>query len=172
MKEIEVKFRVHDFSQIRAALRRIGASLIWKGMEENIFFDTKNRNLYKNGTLFRLRQWNDHSVVLTVKTTPKHTNKNYKIKNEYEVEINDFNSARRMIRALGFMEDFRYKKYREHWKIKNAFVELDTIGRMRFIEIEAPQKEINQLARSFGLSWKQAERRGYIKILKDLQKKK
>lgn len=172
MKEVEVKFRVHDFSYIRAVLRRLGASLVWKGMEANIFFDTKNRNLYKNGMLFRLRQWNNHSVVLTVKTTPKHASKNYKIKHEYEVEINDFNGARQMIHALGFLEDFRYKKFREHWKTRNAFIELDSIARMYFVEIEASSKEINRLAEILGLSWEHAERRGYIKILKDAQKKK
>ena len=171
MREIEVKFKVNDFSRIRAALRKLGASLIWKGMEENIFFDTKSRNLYKKGILFRLRQWNNHGVLLTVKTPPKKKSNHYKIKNEYEIEVHDFDAARHMIHALGFAEDSSYKKFREHWKIKNAFVELDSVGNMKFIEIEASQNDITRLARVFGLSWKQVERRGYIKILKDMRKR-
>lgn len=172
MKEIEVKFRVHDFSSIRSKLRTLGSVLVWKGMEENIFFDTKNRNLYKNGTLFRLRYWDRHSVVLTVKTTPKNASKRYKIKHEYEVELNDFNAARQMIHALGFAEDFQYKKFREHWKAGDAFVELDTIGRMRFVEIEGTQKTIQETARALRLDWKSAERRGYVTLLKGARRQK
>src|SRR3990167_8413725 len=97
MKEIEVKFKVTDFSHIRSKLRSLGAHLIWKGMEENIFFDTKERQLYKKGILFRLRRWNDHSVVLTVKTTPKNNSRTFKVKKEFEVEVEDFGTAREMM---------------------------------------------------------------------------
>ncbi|MBI4114659.1 MAG: class IV adenylate cyclase [Candidatus Niyogibacteria bacterium] len=170
MKEIEVKFRVKDFSRIHSKLRSLGAHLIWKGMEDNIFFDTKDRQLYKKGILFRLRRWNNHSVVLTVKTTPVNKSKKFKIKKEYEIEVGDFEMTQKLIETLGFLKDFQYRKFREHWRLSDTFIELDTVGRMYFVEIEGAQKAIYRAARAFDLNWKHAERRGYVTLLKGLRR--
>lgn len=172
MKEIEVKFCVSNFSSVREKIKNLGAHMVWKGTEENIFFDTRRRDLYKKQTLFRLRHWNNHSVTVTVKTTPENRSMKYKIKHEYEIEVGDFAAAEYLIEALGFVKDFAYKKYREHWKLGKAFVELDSIGALRFVEIEASKKDINTIAHTVGLDWKKVERRGYIKILKDMRKRK
>lgn len=172
MQEIEVKFKVHDFSSIRAQLKRAGAHMIWRGMEESIFFDTRGRGLYKKNVLFRLRKWNNHGIFLAVKTPSKHNSKRYKIKDEFSLEVDDFGAAEKMIQALGFVKDFAYKKYREHWKLNNAFIELDMVGRLQFVEIESTKKNIDEIAVLLGLRWEDAERRGYVKILQDLSKKK
>lgn len=171
MQEIEVKFKVHDFSSVRPKLESLGARMIWKGMEENIFFDTRRKDLHKKNMLFRLRRW-DNTAFLTVKTAPVNKSAKYKIKYEYQVEISDFSGTQKLIEVLGFTRDFSYKKYREHWKYKDAFIELDTVGQLHFVEIESSEKNIDAIAYTLGLDWKKAERRGYVKILKDTARKK
>ena len=167
MKEIEVKFRVRRFDEIRAKLQKMGAGLVWKGMEENYFFDTRDRSLNKKGILLRLRHWDNHSNTLTVKTKVSR-NKKYKIKDEYQVEISDIDEGRKLFTVMGFREHFRYRKYREHWKLGKASVELDKIEHLLFVEIEAPPKEIDRLAGILGLGWNDAVREGYIRILERL----
>ncbi|PIR69915.1 MAG: hypothetical protein COU47_00585 [Candidatus Niyogibacteria bacterium CG10_big_fil_rev_8_21_14_0_10_46_36] len=172
MQEIEVKFKVRDFSSARKILEQRGAHMIWKGMERSIFFDTRRRDLHKKNTIFRLREWDDHGVYMAVKTPSKQNSKKYKIKEEFETEADNFQKAEKMIRALGFVEDFSYEKYREHWKLGDAFIELDRVGRLHFVEIESTKKNIDELVSILGLDWKNAERRGYVKILKDLSRRK
>ncbi|MDP2677008.1 MAG: class IV adenylate cyclase [bacterium] len=172
MQEIEVKFKVRDFSSVRARLGKMGARMIWKGTEESIFFDTKGRDLYKKDILFRLRTWDNHGVYMAVKTPSKQQSKKYKIKDEFALEVHDFAAAEKMIKALGFVEDFAYHKYREHWQLNGAYIELDRVGRLHFVEIESTKKNITELARTLGLDWERVERRGYVKILQDISRRR
>lgn len=171
MKEIEVKFKVNSFDSIRAKLKKMGAGLVWEGMEESYFFDTRSKNLRKRGTILRLRRWDNHSNILTVKTKA-FRNKKYKIKHEYEIEINDIKAAQELFFALGFVEYFRYKKYREHWRVSDASIELDKVEHLLFVEIEASPKEIDRIADMLGLRWENVARQGYIGILEQLHSSK
>lgn len=167
MKEIEVKFKVRDFREIRKKLQSVGAVLIWKGIEESFFFDTRESSLRKKGTLLRLRRWAGHSNTLTVKTKAL-PSRWYKIKHEYQIPVENVEKTKLLLQALGFKEYFRYKKYREHWNVGNASIELDKVAHLLFVEIEAPPKEIDRIARTFGLNRRYAIREGYIGILKRL----
>jgi len=162
MQEIEAKFRVKNFRNITPKLRKIKARLVWRGIEECFFFTNKRHNL-------RLKKWPGYSNTLTLKTEPKRLSKKYKIRNEYQIEVNDIKITRDMLKILGFVEHFQYKKYREHWKWKDASIELDKIKNMHFVEIEGSKKRINELARILKLDWQQSTTKGYLAILKELK---
>lgn len=167
-KETEVKFRVSGFREVREKLKEMGAELVWKGVEESAFYDSSRQNLKRQGKTLRLRSWKGSRDSLTLKTSPERTRGRYKIRGEYEIALDDVREAKKILEALGFRETFAYKKYREHWKLGEVFVELDRLGRLHFVEIEASKRQIDKLAKELGLDWKNTSREGYITILKKL----
>lgn len=171
MREIEIKFRARDLKAVRAKLIHLGAKLDWKGDEETWFFDTPKNHLKRKRYNLRLRKWAGHSNRLTLKTKPAEEDDRYKVRDEYEIEISDIKTAAKILTCLGFHEHLRYRKHREHWKLSDAAVELDTLSGLYFVEIEAPKKRIDELAHFLDLSWKDAVKKGYVGILKDLQRR-
>lgn len=172
MKEIEVKFEVKKLQPIADKLQALGAQLIWKGTEESFFFDLPGGTLREEGKTVRLRYWEGHKNTLTLKTKPEGDSVRYKIRGEYEIEVSDLAITRKILKELGLTERFRYKKYREHWQWKEAFIELDKISGRYFVEIEASQKRINEIAEFLGLSWNQAITQSYFKILKESRRRR
>ena len=168
MKEIEVKFQVKNFKKIVLALMELGAQLEWKGVEVSYFFDNAEGTLRKEHKNLRLRKWEGEKNILTLKTPAERTSKKYKIKNEYEIVVDNIDRARNLLKHLGFQEYLRYKKHREHWKLPDAAIELDTLMGHHFVEVEAPKKRIDELAHALGLEWSHVVRQGYVSILREL----
>jgi predicted adenylyl cyclase CyaB len=170
MKEIEIKFRVKDFTEVRSRLKKLGAVLEWKGVEQSWFYDTPRQDLRAKGYNLRLRAWDGHSYMLTLKTKPRQEDGRYKIRNEHEMQISSLDTAFKILKLLGYGERIKYRKFREHWKLRGASVELDTLKGMHFVEIEAGKRRIDELALALGLDWKQTVRKGYISILQETEK--
>lgn len=166
MREIEIKFRVKDFRRVREKLIRLGARLDWKGLEQSWFFDTPKQHLKAQHYNLRLRSWQGHSHTLTVKTKPAEEDRKYKVRNEYQIVVDNIQTTAKILKLLGFKEYLHYRKDREHWLLKDAAVELDKLKGQHFVEIEAPKKRIDELATLLGLDWKKAEKRGYVSILR------
>lgn len=166
MKEIEVKFEVKNFKDKKIRLQKLGAELIWKGKEKNFYFDARDGKLKKSGAVLRLREWGGLSNTLTLKIDTKNKNKKYKIRKELQIEIDNIAEASKIFSALGFSGIFRYSKYREHWKLKDASIELDRLENGRcFVEIESTQKRINELAKILKLDWEKSTTNSYLTIL-------
>lgn len=165
MNETEVKFRVKSFGAIRARIKKLGGYLHWKGEERNYFFDTKDSALRKRKTTLRLRGREGGKAALTIKITPERDHGKYKVMREYEIGVSDVKEAARMLTLLGFEQWFQYKKQREHWELGRAHVELDAVGKLKFVEIEASKKKIDALAKAFELDWKTSTTKGYLTIL-------
>lgn len=166
MKETEVKFRVKNFGGIVKKLKKMGAVLDWRGLEASYYFDTPDNKLKTKKQNLRLRKWSGHSNTLTLKIPPRKNHKKYKVQNEYQIEINNIKTAADILKNLGFVECLRYKKYRQHWKIKGASIELDAMDGRRFVEIEASENKINELAEVFNLDWNLATTKSYVSILR------
>jgi len=171
MKETELKFEVQDFKGLRQALQKIGANLVWKGTEQNYYFDTIDKKLEKAGIDLRLRKWEGHSNTLTLKLAAE-KNKTVKVRQEFQIEINDISIMSRILKILGFFQIFRYEKAREHWQLKDASVELDKLNNKYFVEIEASQKRIGELGRFLNLDPTKSTAQGYLEILKEIKLKK
>ena len=169
MKEIEVKFKVKNFKHIIPKLKKLGARLVWQGLEENIFFDFPAGKLKRQGVMLRLRKWPEHSNLLTLKARTGRRSKKYNVNDEYQIKIDDIKSTKEILKNLGLIEWFYYKKFRQHWTLGKTAIELDKLRYIYFVEIEASKKKINELAKILELDWKQSNTKNYLEILKELK---
>ncbi|MDA2935968.1 class IV adenylate cyclase [Patescibacteria group bacterium AH-259-L05] len=167
MKEVELKFKVNNFKSVRPKLRKLGARCMFKGMEHSYFFDTPNNMLNKKDQMLRIKKQDKYT--LTFKGPPYSRDKKYKIKDEYEIVINDIKTAKEILKGLGFVQWLEYRKHREHWKLKDAVVELDILENNYFVEIEAVKERINELAQLLKLDWNQSTTKNYIQILEEIR---
>jgi len=163
MKEIELKFRVDDFSPIRKKLRALGGKLLWKGREENWLFDTPDFKIRKGNQMFRIKTMGDTSLTLK---TGKKVVKGAKVAEEHQIMITDAKIGRIILEKLGYRVTLHYKKHREHWRIGTSFVELDTLeDRRKFVEIESTHKGIKKLAKKLNLDFSRSTPDEYVKLL-------
>lgn len=168
-KEIELKFQTDNLTVVRLLLKRLGAKLLWKGAEENWFFDTKNRALQKRDSALRIKQMGDYK--LTLKEGQKEV-RGIKVATEYQIPISDLKTTRELLGKLGYHEVFAYAKKREHWKLGGALIEVDTLARgAYYVEIEGTPKKIKELADKLGLDFKKSTTATYFDLIKNLGKK-
>ncbi len=123
-EEIEVKFLVEDLPAMRQRLVALGATLTTpRTYEENLLFDTPDAQLRRQGRLLRLRR--DRRNRITYKEPPTHHHVDFKIMQEYEVEVSDFAQAHAILTKLGFALSLRFEKYRETFTYQGAEIVLD-----------------------------------------------
>ena len=171
-REVELKFFVNDFARIRKQLKQFGAKLIWKGREEDWLFDTKDHQLQRRNVILRIRK--SDTGYLTWKERPKKFVKSgVKVLHEYETVVCDPPVGVFILQRLGFGVWVHYFKYREHWKLPGAIVELDTLDKkFKFVEVEASRKNIKSLAKKLGLDFVKSTTNNYIQILEKIRGKK
>lgn len=167
MKEIEMKFEVKNFTQVRERLHAIGARLVWKGIESTQYFDYSDESLKKKKLSLRIREWKGYSILVTCKHDLKH-GKNAKRRNEFQFETNDKKQVEAIFLLLGLVPTFNYKKKREHWEVeKHVHVELDELQTARrFVEIEGTEQKIITLSKVLGVFDCSKVFKSYPEILK------
>jgi adenylate cyclase class 2 len=144
-EEIEVKFMIDDVSTIRQRIIGLEASLHHpRAYEDNWCFDTSDQRFQREDRLLRLRR--DHRILLTYKEPPLTADKAFKIRQEYEIEVNDFEQARALLDKLGFSPSLRYEKYRETFRYGEAEILLDETPLGAFVEIEGTRESIDAIA--------------------------
>jgi adenylate cyclase class 2 len=149
-EEIEVKFIVDDVTAIRQRIIGLEASLHHpKTYEDNWCFDTPDHRFQQEDRLLRLRR--DHRVLLTYKEPPLTADTEFKVRQEYEIEVNDFEQARALVEKLGFSPSLRYEKYRETFRYGETEILLDETPLGVFIEIEGTRESIDTLTRQLEL---------------------
>jgi adenylate cyclase class 2 len=149
--EIEVKIKVELLDPLRQKIKILPAALeTVRSFERNIVFDTSQGQLKKRGILLRLRQQGEQAV-LTMKM-PAQGSSTYKIREETEVELSDFASMEKIIRAIGFRIFFIYEKYREVFTALGAHIMIDETPIGNFIEIEGHPDQIDTVASRLGFS--------------------
>ena len=80
----------------------------------------------------------------------------------------EYEAAKRILELLDFRVKETYSKVREEYRLDGCAVCLDHIPNTGwFVEIEGPQRKINQTARSLGLRLTDREHRSYRKLIKD-----
>ena len=163
-EEIEVKFILDDLADMRQRVTRLGATLkAPRTYENNITFDTEAGGLRHGGRLLRLRC--DRRNVLTYKEPLASEDAEFKVRNEYEVEVSDFAQARAILEKLGFATAMRYEKYRETFTYHDAEILLDELPVGNFMEIEATREEIRTIAAALDLDFGTRLRGSYGDIL-------
>jgi len=153
MKEIEIKFKIDKPDLIREKLKEARAKFIGKAFERTIKFDTKNDDLEKQEKFLRVRTGFEN--VITFKKKINKVDKNFKEREEIEVEISDPEKMKKILENLGFTKKWVMEKYREKWILGDAEIVIDRLPKMgNFIEIEGSKKAIQKTAKILGLDLK------------------
>jgi adenylate cyclase class 2 len=169
-REVEVKFFIVDIDAIQHRLAELGAESRGRVFENNIRYEDDSRSLIKKESLLRLRQ--DKKTTLTFKSTPAADSREFKIFNELEVEISDFETMDRILTAVGFQAVQRYEKWRETMILKQIIFCLDTMPYGTFLEIEGQEADIRQYAARLNLNWNERITMNYLEMFEFLKKKR
>lgn len=149
-EEIEVKFIVDDLTALRQRITELEASLHHpRTYEDNWCFDTPDQRLHQEDRLLRLRR--DYRVLLTYKEPPPTADTEFKVRQEYEIEVSDFEQARALVEKLGFAPSLRYEKYRETFRYGKTEILLDETPLGAFVEIEGSRESIDVITQQLSL---------------------
>jgi adenylate cyclase, class 2 len=151
-QEIEVKFYLNHFADLRTRLEEMGAVLVQpRTFEVNLRFDTPDGDLSRTYRVLRLRQ--DRDARLTYKG-PGELSEGARVREEIEFTVSDFQAAQAFLEALGYRVSMAYEKYRTVYDLDRVHVTLDEMpyGFFSELEGETPQ-EIITLSERLGLNW-------------------
>ena len=149
--EIEVKFYLNDIKPIRDYLLDNGAVSKGRFFESNIRFEDADKGLSKHKSLLRLRK--DEKTTLTYKSKPLVEDDQFKMHNELEVFVSDFDKMKTILEMLGFHQEQIYEKWRETFLIDKTMVCIDQMPFGNFLEIEGEMTDIKNFAHDMSLSW-------------------
>lgn len=153
--EIERKYLgINDFGWLKSRLLEIGATSNKIHFEQNIVFDNKDRSLFNEGKLLRLRMqiWKDHSCNLLTLKLPAQKNNSVKIREEREIFIDNGDVIKNIFLGLGYEICASYEKFREHWIHEKFSLDMDILPFMKCIEIEADHDNIDYAENILGLT--------------------
>lgn len=160
--ETERKYLGADFFAVRSILAEYGAITEGAHFESNTVLDTAGNDLWKEGSLLRLRRqvWPGREIFrLTFKCLPDNqesgTPLNVKMREEYELEIPDGAAMLTILRKLGYMPAAFYEKTREAWRLNlrdgSCEVDMDTLPFGEVLEIEGEPALIDEAASLLGI---------------------
>lgn len=143
MQEIEVKILDVDREHIEKMLRSLGAKKIFDDEITTILYDFAGGLIKKAKDLIRLRKIGNKSI-LTFKKYIKHPQ--IKVREEYEVEVSNFETMHTILNALGLNQELQVKKHRISYILGDVHFDLDRhlddYGYIpEFLEIEAKNEE-------------------------------
>ena len=170
MKEIEVKILEIDVGEIEKKLKKLGAEKVFEGEVVSIYFDFSDKLLEKEGKILRLRQKGD-KVILTYKELISQDEA--KIMDEYELEVDNFESMKRIFEGIGLLPLYEFNKHRTTYKLNNTNFEIDKYPEIpAFLEIEAPDLDIiNEIVSKLGFSKEKVNSYSIKDVLKYYDKK-
>jgi adenylate cyclase class 2 len=152
--EVEIKIKIDSvyLEDLRVTIAKKGFQLLEsRALEQNILFDTPDQVLKRNKFLLRLRKKNN-KYIITFKRPPLSTSisETYKVREETEVEVSDFETVKKIFMGLGYEVVFIYEKYREVFQRGNIALMVDETPIGNFIEIEGPEEAIDRTAKELG----------------------
>ena len=151
-EELEVKFYISGPKEIGRKIIELGGGLHSPRVHEvNLRFDTPDQNLAWTARLLRLRM--DTRARLTYKG-PGRVEGGARLREELEFTVSDFETAQKLLEALGYQVMLMYEKYRTTYKLEDMEIVLDEMPYGYFVEIEGHDGEkIQAAAEGLGLHW-------------------
>lgn len=169
--ETEAKIRVPSLPEVKKRIRATGGRRLHaRTFEANTLFDVPDGALRESGRSFRVRRYGSKGSV-TLKGVAR-VSGGVKSREELETHVASPEVLAEILRAVGFVPQFRYEKFREVWKVGPTVVCLDETPLGHFVEIEGALAAISRVARAIGLEasdflsdsypalWFEAGRRG------------
>ncbi len=163
MIETEVKIKVEDLHEIKRRMKKKGGIYESSFFEDNIVFDDAHGTLRRKEYLLRLRK--SDRITVTVKTPMQ--KERYKVMQEYEIEVSDFDQTLSILNVLGYHKVFRYQKMREIFSFQHTKVFLDDTPIGYFVEIEGEGKDIEHAAKLLDLDFSKKITKNYIEVYLD-----
>ena len=160
--EIEVKFYVADLERMQRRILALGAESKGRVFENNVRYEDENNTLIRKKSLLRLRR--DAKTILTFKSSPPVASTEFKVFNELEVEVSNFETLNRILENLGFHPEQLYEKWRETLILDQTGFYLDTMPYGTFLEIEGSGEDIRAYAAGLGLNWQKRILLNYLEI--------
>ena len=160
--EIEVKFYLPDIEHMQRCILALGAESKGRVFENNVRYEDENSTLIEKKSLLRLRR--DAKTILTFKSSPPVAGTEFKVFNELEVEVSDFETMNRILQNLGYHPEQLYEKWRETLILDQTGFYLDTMPYGTFLEIEGSEEDIRTYAAGLGLNWQKRILLNYLEI--------
>jgi len=164
-KEIEIKILNIDPKKFKINLKKLGGKMINKPtlLRELYFESPSEKRVYSS---FRLRSEGQRSF-LTLKM--KKDDRQFEIRDEYEVEVSDFNTARKILELAGFNVFRQREKMRESYKVGTIRIEVDTYPEIKpYAEIESTnKKDIKEFLDKMGFVLEYAVKKTATEIIRD-----
>ncbi len=156
-----MKLRVAELPALVGDLKRLGATLHGRVLEQNTLYDTPSADFRSRGRLLRLRietpapsmlvPGGARSAILTSKApVPQSGRSRYKQRLEREVAVESLARWPAALRAIGLRPSFRYEKYRTTFRLPGLHLDLDETPVGVFLELEGPPRGIDRVARALG----------------------
>jgi adenylate cyclase class 2 len=168
--EIEVKFYLPDIESMRRRIFALGAESEGRVFENNIRYEDDGNTLIKEKSLLRLRR--NAKTILTFKSTPPVTSTEFKIFNELEVEVSNFETMNKILEKLGLHPEQIYEKWRETLILDQTKFYLDAMPYGTFLEIEGSENDIRTCAAKLGLSWHKRILLNYLEIFEIIRRQR
>ncbi len=136
-------------AEARAEVARIGGVPSHeRHFEDNVLFDDAAGALAASGRTLRLREAEGRAIV-TFKG-PRIEGTGVKSRPETEVVVGDAAAMVRILEGLGYRKVFRYQKYREAFRYRDAEIRVDEVPIGTYLEIEGPVETIHAAAEALG----------------------
>jgi adenylate cyclase class 2 len=142
-------------------LQELKAQLIQpRTHETNLRFDNANSDLRRSYRVLRLRQ--DEKARFTFKGPSVEKEGGVLSRQEIEFVVEDFESAKQFLEALGYETVVFYEKFRATYELNDTRIMLDELPYGEFTEIEGESvEEIHNIANLLGLNWDAMIKAGY-----------
>ena len=168
--EIETKIRVESFDSVISGLKESGARFEGKVLQRDSFFVDKEKKLISTDRGLRLRRQTSDGVervILTYKGPREKTC--FKSRREIEVDVDNFESMKEILLALGFEKGIAFEKRRDYWSLDECEVCLDELAMLgKFVEVEGPGEEaICRVLETIGLSASDHIDMSYARLMRE-----
>jgi adenylate cyclase class 2 len=173
--EIEAKMRLTDRDAMIHRLEGLGARLIARIEEHNIFYDTHDGELKSSDRGLRVRMESHHTkgspayqVTYITHKGPRAHGK-LKSRSETEVIVDNPDDASALLHALGYHRKLAFEKRRTRYELDSCRVELDELPHIgHYVEIEGPSEAaVNAVRDKLGLASTPIIKASYIAMLTD-----
>lgn len=171
MLEMELKFKLEDFSNIEKRLDELGIPIGDPVEEKNLILDLMGGPLREKDVLLRLRNA-ENGTLLTVKKPIPSTALKVRLEKEAILDCS-VEDALELLGLLGYGVVYRYDKIRRECRLGEAQICLDKLWFGRFVEVEAhSEDDVINAVEKLGLNPFDGIRFSYAALEKDAEQER
>ncbi len=168
--ELEAKVKVPDHNAVLERLAAVNAQPLDTVTQVDIYYDFSDGRLLNADSGLRIRYEAKDSSATTVLCYkgPRQAGP-FKKREELETQVSNLESLKTILDRLDFVIRLTIEKKRQHWRMNNCLICLDTVKELGcFIEIEGPDEStIRQVLGQLDLTGLEYLRYGYARMMSE-----